>query len=115
MENDQLTAVGYLRTAAGGMAELQAQQARCQELADSVGARLVAVYADRRVSGTTAVRPGLSCLLDHLRRDRVDIVVAGDRARLARDAELASELERTIEDNGATLMTEEPGVDAVAR
>lgn len=84
MNEDHLIAVAYLRTAGQARQALREQQARCEELTELVGARLVAIYADRGVPGTQPERPGLSCLLDHLRRERVDVVVTDGPERLAR-------------------------------
>jgi len=112
MTTTPLTAVACLRTAtdkAEAPADLDAQQARCQQLADSIGARLTAVYVDRGVSGRASDRPALSCLLDALERDRVDIVIAAAPDRLARDRALLARLHERIEQTGASLLTDEPG------
>jgi DNA invertase Pin-like site-specific DNA recombinase len=114
MSQDHLTAVAYLRTSGHAKEALREQQARCEELAELVGARLVAIYADRGVPGTAPERPGLSCLLDQLRRERVDVVVTDGPERLARGRGLWSELSRRIEDSGASLLVTEPGNDEQA-
>lgn len=113
-DTNRLTAVAYLRIARSdtdSADSLQRQQQRCDELAASVDAQIIASYTDDGVSGRSAERPALSELLRHVERDRIDIVIAADSARLACDRRLSTELSFQIEMSGATLLTNWPGAD----
>lgn len=66
-------------------ASIEDQMRLCRELAESLGATVVAELEDAGISGTSmANRPGVQALMDLARRRAVDIVIAEHTDRLAR-------------------------------
>lgn len=85
----------------------EAQRTVIEAWAARVGVTVVAWHEDHGVSGAAPVdeRPGLRDALASLRRHRAALLVAHKRDRLARDVEVAAEVERRARRAGATIAT----------
>lgn len=81
----------------------------CRPLASQMGARVVAEEHDEGLSGFSAARPGLNRLLDLVRRDAVDVVIAEHSDRLARDGEKSWQVFNLLRAHGVRYVTVQEG------
>jgi site-specific DNA recombinase len=96
----------YLRTAVRDettSCELQRQRRACAEYARQHGLRLISVYADAGVAGTSFHRPALDQLLRDARDGRLGHVVVADLDRLARSRAVEQQVAEQLEKYGVTL------------
>ncbi len=109
-----LLAIGYLRVSTDRQ-ELgpDAQRAALEAWATRTGVTLVAVYEDFGVSGATPVgeRPGMLAALEALRTHGAGLLVAAKRDRFARDAMVATLIERAALAMGAMVRTADGSSD----
>lgn len=109
-----LLAVGYLRVSTSDQSlGPQAQRAALEAWAARSGVELVAVYEDHGVSGATPVgeRPGMLAALEALRAHGAGLLVAAKRDRFARDAMVATLIERAALAVGALVRTADGSSD----
>jgi len=66
-------------------ASIEDQVRLCRERLDREGWRLTQTYADRALSGSTMLRPGLQALLEDAMAARFDVIVAEALDRISRD------------------------------
>ena len=108
--------IGYIRRSADRQGEsIDPQRAKLQAYAAVQGWTLTAVYADDAISGSEMNRPGLERLMsDATASGDVDVVLAGDRTRLARpkDPIDAMMLERRLVEAGKRVIYAATGQEA---
>jgi DNA invertase Pin-like site-specific DNA recombinase len=106
--------VGYIRVSTEDqILGPDAQRAALERWASARSVELVGVFADRGVSGATALdrRPGLLAVLDCMAEHGAGLLVAAKRDRFARDVILAAQLERLVERAGAKLISTDGASD----
>jgi DNA invertase Pin-like site-specific DNA recombinase len=106
--SDQKTAVIYARVASISTRcpadACEAQVDLCREAAEAGGYKVIGVFADH-ASGNSASRPGLDSMLAFIEKqsERKPTVFVENPQRLARSAEMAYRLLKTIEAHGGTV------------
>jgi site-specific DNA recombinase len=113
-------AVAYLRLSSHERARgygLDIQRERVTDYAHREGIRVVAVYEDRGISGSTplAARPGLSQALEVVRARAADLLLVGRRDRIARDSLVSALIEREFEQGGGRVVYAEGGTEDGSR
>jgi len=81
---------------------LETQSAKCHEYADIRGYIVVREFQDR-FSGTELERPGLDDLLQFVANNSIDVVVAYDLDRVAREPAYQAIIEMELEGSGAKV------------
>ena len=86
-------------------ASIEDQVRLCRERVEREGWGLVQTYADRRLTGSTMLRPGIQALLEDAMAGRFDVVVAEALDRLSRDQEDVAELFKRLSFAGIRIIT----------
>lgn len=81
---------------------IERQQASCRAAAARLGARVVAEFVDLGEPGTSTNRPGLNRLL--AQADEVDYLAVSSMDRLARRAEVISDLLLRLREHGVKVL-----------
>jgi DNA invertase Pin-like site-specific DNA recombinase len=115
-EGQALRAIGYGRVSTDDQAEsgagLDAQRAAVQAEATRRGWNLVAYIEDRGASGKDLDRPGIQCVLEHLKAHRADVLMVAKLDRLSRSMfDFADLLERRSKGEGWSIVALDLGVD----
>jgi site-specific DNA recombinase len=95
----------YARFSTAGQREtsIERQDEYCVSYAKRRGLRVIAIYADRGVSGTTSERDELKRLLEDGKRGRFAHIVVESLDRLARKLSIAVEIFEQLLDYGITI------------
>lgn len=102
-----MTAYIYLRVSTDDQGisglGLEAQRANCTKLAEKIGADEIIVYDDIGISGASEIekRPGLSRILNDIRKG--DVLLVAKRDRIAREPRLMGFVEWTLTKRKAVL------------
>ena len=91
---DSPVAALYLRSAAENPAAIVDQRRRCTLHASAQGWTVGDVFVDDGVSGLRDDRPGLGALRECIASGQVQVVLATERARIARDPAIIDDLGR---------------------
>ncbi|MCW5749636.1 MAG: recombinase family protein, partial [Alphaproteobacteria bacterium] len=86
-------------------ASIEDQLRLCKERLAREGWTLVATYADRAMSGASALRPGYQKLLEDARHGAFDVLVAEAMDRLSRDQEDIAALYKRLRFSGVRIVT----------
>jgi DNA invertase Pin-like site-specific DNA recombinase len=103
----QLRAVAYARFSSDlqSVASVEDQVRICRELIERQGWRYLQAYADRAMSGASALRPAYQQLLEDARTGAFDVVVAEALDRLTRDQADTANLHKQLAFQGIKIIT----------
>jgi site-specific DNA recombinase len=103
----QIRAVIYARYSSElqSAASVEDQMRLCHDLIDRHGWKYLHAYADRAMSGASALRPGYQQLLEDARGKQFDVVVAEALDRLSRDQADVANLYKQLIFQGIKLVT----------
>ncbi|MEI6560385.1 MAG: recombinase family protein, partial [Rhodospirillaceae bacterium] len=90
-------------------ASIEDQVRVCRERLDREGWQLVQTYADRAISGSTMLRPGLQALLEDAMAARFDVIVSESLDRISRDQADVAGIYKRLQFAGIPLITVSEG------
>ncbi len=86
-------------------ASVEDQVRLCRDLIDRQGWNYLHAYADRAMSGASALRPGYQQLLEDARADRFDVIISEALDRLTRDQADVANLYKQLTFQGIKIVT----------
>ncbi|MGY6411659.1 MAG: recombinase family protein [Alkalilacustris sp.] len=86
-------------------ASIEDQERLCRERAEREGWRVVESFADRAISGSSLLRPGLQALIEGAQAGRFDVVIAEALDRLSRDQADVAALFKRLTFAGVAIVT----------
>lgn len=101
--SNKITAL-YARNAQADPDRIRRQISNLIAYAEANGLKNLQCFTDDGVSGTTADRPGLNALMEAIRCNKIETVLATDGTRLSRDYQVFEKLISEMNDHGARVI-----------